>query len=201
MITIHNFARGARGLRLFWICEEMGLPYRRVTVPFPASPAYRALHPLAQVPFLEDEGGVAISESVAIALYLAHRYGPTPLLPAPSDPRYPDVLRWVVFSEATLGGALNPLMAAHFGAPDQDKRNWSVIQIEAKLDEALGFLVASLGDRSFLVGSDLTLADICVGTALGMWKGALGKTLPEPLAAWRGKLAAREAYQRALAAP
>ena len=27
MIKIHNFARGARGVRVFWQCEEMGLPY------------------------------------------------------------------------------------------------------------------------------------------------------------------------------
>jgi glutathione S-transferase len=27
MRTIHNFARGARGLRAVWLCEEMGLDY------------------------------------------------------------------------------------------------------------------------------------------------------------------------------
>ncbi|MGH6871745.1 MAG: hypothetical protein ACREHE_09575 [Rhizomicrobium sp.] len=28
MITISNFPRGARGIRMFWLCEEMGLAYR-----------------------------------------------------------------------------------------------------------------------------------------------------------------------------
>ena len=27
MIRIHNFPRGARGVRVFWVCEEMGVPY------------------------------------------------------------------------------------------------------------------------------------------------------------------------------
>ncbi len=27
MLRIHNFARGARGLRVMWLCEEMGLLY------------------------------------------------------------------------------------------------------------------------------------------------------------------------------
>jgi glutathione S-transferase len=27
MLTIHNFAHGARGLRVMWLCEEMGLDY------------------------------------------------------------------------------------------------------------------------------------------------------------------------------
>ena len=81
MITIHNFARAARGLRIYWQCEEMGLPYRALRVPFPSDAAYRALNPLGSTPFLQDDGGVAINESVAMMLYLAQRYGPTPLLP------------------------------------------------------------------------------------------------------------------------
>jgi hypothetical protein len=39
MIRIHNFARGARGMRVFWQCEEMGLPYQVETVSFPPSEA------------------------------------------------------------------------------------------------------------------------------------------------------------------
>ena len=59
MIRIHDFARGARGLRVVWQCEEMGLPYRFETVSFPPSAAYLALNPLGSVPFLEDDGGAA----------------------------------------------------------------------------------------------------------------------------------------------
>jgi glutathione S-transferase len=81
MMKIHNFARGARGLRVMWLCEEMGLPYSVQNHSFPVSDDYRALNPLGTVPFLEDDGGVAINESVAIMFYVAQRYGPTPLLP------------------------------------------------------------------------------------------------------------------------
>jgi hypothetical protein len=34
---------------------------------FPPSEAYRALNPLGSVPFLEDEGGVAINEPVVLS--------------------------------------------------------------------------------------------------------------------------------------
>ena len=73
MIRIHDFARGARGLRVVWQCEEMGLPYRFETVSFPPSAAYRALNPLGSVPFLQDGSGVAIHESIAMMLYLAQK--------------------------------------------------------------------------------------------------------------------------------
>src|SRR5689334_11409425 len=126
MIKVYNFARGARGLRVLWVCEEMGLPYQVENFGFPPPASYKALNPLGSVPFLEDDGGVAINESVAMMLYVAERYGPTPLLPAKNDPALARVLQMTVFGETTLGAQMNTLMAAHFMAQGDDKTNWSV---------------------------------------------------------------------------
>ena len=197
MIRIHNFARGARGLRVFWLCEEMSLPYQVETVSFPQSQAYLGLNPLGTVPFLEDDRGVAINESVAILLYLAQKYGPTPLLPDAKDPRLARVLQMTVFGEATLGAALNPLLAARFAAPEADKRNWTVRGQEARMEQALRFVADALGAGPYLAGADPTLADISVCCALGIWQGALEKSIPTPLVAYRERLTARPAYQRA----
>lgn len=200
MIRVYNFARGARGLRIFWQCEEMGLPYEVKVVPFPFPDDYRALNPAGGVPFLEDDGGVAINESVAIMLYLAQRYGPTPLLPSGDDPAaLARVLQMTVLSEATLGGGMNTLMSAHFAAPDADKRNWSVLGLEARMAHALGYVSDVLGDQPYLAGEAFSLADIAVSTALGVWRGALNGEIPDRLAAYRERLAARPAYQRAQA--
>jgi glutathione S-transferase len=197
MIRIHNFARGVRGRRVAWQCEEMGLPYRMETVSFPPDEAYRALNPVGSTPFLEDDGGVAINESVAMMLYLAHKYGPTPLLPGSGDPTFARVLQMTVFGEATIGMGLNPIVEARFAAPDADKRNWSVCTQEARVDKAVRYTTEVLGDSPFLAGADLTLADISVAPVLAMWTGALGHTLPDTLVAYRERLAARPAYQRA----
>jgi glutathione S-transferase len=201
MIRIHSFARGARGLRVFWLCEEMGLPYQVETVPYPQNEAYLALNPLGTVPFLEDEGGVAINESVAIMLYLAQRYGPTPLLPGKDDPTLARVLQMAVLGEATIGAGINPLLAAHLGAPEADKRNWSVLAQEARVEQALRYVADMLGADPYLAGAHFTLADISVSCALGIWRGALGQALPDTLVAYRERLAARPAYQRALKMP
>lgn len=198
MITIHNFARGGRGVRLFWQCEKMGLAYETEVVTFPPSAAYRALHPLGNVPFLQD-GDVAINESVAIMLYLAERYGPTPLLPKSDPPALARVLQLTVFGEASIGATVNALLAAKFGAPEADKRNWSVRMQDARVEQFVGYVADILGERPYLVGGDLTLADICVSTALGIWRGALDKVLPAPLAAYQDRLQTRPAYQRARA--
>ena len=73
MITIYNFWRGIRGVRVAWQCEEMRLVYEAVGFDFPVPAEHRAKYPPGSVPFLEDQGGVAIGESVAQMLYLAWR--------------------------------------------------------------------------------------------------------------------------------
>jgi glutathione S-transferase len=199
MMTIHNFARGARGQRVMWLCEEMGLPYTVRNHSFPVGPDYRALNPLGTVPFLEDSGGIALNESVAIMLYIAQRYGPTPLLPTGDPALMARCLQLTLFGETEIGMNLNPLIAAHFMAGEADKRNWSVIGLERRVTRAVEYAEALLSERSFLVGEDLTLADISVSCALGIWQGALTGRLPPRLAAWQDTLRARPAYQRSRA--
>lgn len=195
MIKIYNFSRG-RGIRPIWLCEEMGLPYRIEAVSFPPSDAYRAVNPLGQVPFLEDEG-CAINESVAMLLYLAEKYGPTPLLPAKTAPTFARVIQMTVFGEATLGASLNPLLIDHFVIPEKDKGGALVQMIKGRVEQQVAFVDKVLGDGPFLAGKDFTIADISVVYALGLWGAPLGKPLGEKLSAYMQRAMSRPAYERA----
>jgi glutathione S-transferase len=197
MMTIHNFASGARGLRIMWLCEEMGLAYSVKTHVFPVSKAYRELNPLGTVPLLEDDGGVALNESVAIMLYIAQTYGPTPLLPSGEPARLAPCLQWTLFGETEIGMNLNPLLAAHFMAGEADKRNWSVIGLEQRLQRAVDYTARAVRGSDYLVGSLLSLADISVSCGLSIWEGALGGKLPPELRTYQDRLRARPAYERA----
>jgi glutathione S-transferase len=196
MITITNFQNGVRGVRVAWLCEEMGLAYRPVIVPFPTPADYRAKYPLGSVPFLEDAGAVAIGESLAMLLYLAGRYGPTPLLPHDRS-SHARVLQLAMMSEAALGGHLNGLLAAKFAAPVADKRNWSVGFAESQISRVLDYIAAQKGEHAFLAGASFSLADIAIATALGMWEKALGGEIPPELRAWLGQVRERPAYIKA----
>ena len=199
MLKIHHWPR-ARGLRVVWQCEEMGLPYAIVPVTFPLTDEYRKLNPAGGVPFLEDEGGVAINESVAMMLYLAQKYGPSPLLPSASDPLFARVLQLTIYGEATLGMWINAIMLARFYAPEEQKQNWTTGAATERVAKAVDCVSHTLGERPFLAGAGLTLADISVSYALGMWADFLEQTLPENLAAYQARMSARPALQRAAAA-
>lgn len=197
MIKIHDFPHGARGLRVAWLCEEMDLAYTMAPVSFPPDGGYRALNPLGTVPFMEDDQ-VSMGESIAIMLYVAHKYGPTDALPLADNGRYAKVLQFTLLGEATLSSLMTPLLAVRFGAPSDQKRNWSALGIESRLKGTVDHLSDELGDREFLVGSSLTLADISIVTALRIWTRGVGQEIPATLRAYCERLENRPACKRAL---
>ena len=199
MIKIYDFPHGARGLRAAWLCEEMGLAHTFVPVSFPPDQSYRALNPFGTVPFLHD-GNVSMSESIAMMFYIAQKYGPTDALPTVDDERFAKVLQFTLFGEASLSSLMTPLLAVRFGAPDDQKRNWSAVGIESRLKSTVDRIGDELNDREFLVGSGLTLADISVVTALRIWGRGVGQELPATLSAYCERLQQRPACVRALAA-
>lgn len=198
MITLYDFRHGARGLRTAWLCEEMGQPHAFVPVDYPPGPDYLALNPSGTVPYLAD-GTVALTESVAMMLYITQAYGPTPLLPLDDLSLCARVLQFTLFGEASLAAPMGPLLAARFGAPDEHKRTWTVEQIERGLRSKIAQLEGQLEGQDFLAGSNLTLADISVVTALKIWTGGLAQKLPAMIADYCARLQDRPAFKRAAA--
>ena len=196
MLTIHNFARGARGFRAMWLAEEMALDYVVLNHSFPVDSYYRALNPLGTVPLLEADNGIKLAESIAILLYIANTHGPTPLLPA-DKPNLAKCLQLTIFGETELAGPMNSLLAAKFGAPETERRNWSVRGLQQRIERNVLHVESLIGNSGYLVGHRLTLADISVSPALGIWHGALGRKASDKLAAYQERLAARPAFERA----
>ena len=78
--------------RVRTVLEELALPYELVVVDFAKgehkAPAFTAVQPFGQVPYLDDDG-FTLFESRAIARYLALKYGGVAkkLIPDPGDVR------------------------------------------------------------------------------------------------------------------
>ncbi|HEX8571020.1 MAG TPA: glutathione S-transferase family protein [Caulobacteraceae bacterium] len=190
----------SRSLRVLWLCEEMGVPYevRRVSLRRPDD-GLLEVNPFGSVPVLEDEGGVRMIESVAMLLYVAGRYGPTPLALQPADPDYPRYVQWLVAGEASLGMPGNMLMYDRYRAPEDEKGGFIATACLGKVEAAMGLMVEALRQGPWIAGDRFTIADISAGYGLGVLQAflGLGDRIPPEVADYYARLSARPAFQRA----
>ena len=191
----------SRGLRATWAAEEAGVDIDLKILPFPPrylAPDYLALNPLGTVPLLVD-GDAQLTESCAIAHYLATRDGYSPLAIAPGEPDYAAYLDYTYHADATITFPQTVYM--RFAIFEKDK-GWA----EAGLAYAKWFhkrlvkVEQRLAGREFLCADRFTVADICVGYALILAESVgLDEGVAESLKDYRARLTAREAYSRAFA--
>ena len=199
MITVYHM-RGARGVRILWTCEEMGLPYEVVPVDFfNKPPEYAALNPSNTIPLLVD-GEVVIAESVAATQYLAARYGPTPLVVGADEPDFPDYLQFVMLGEAGLAAPMSAVIGTRLIAtPDPEPGAVERFILDG-FERRIALVERQLADgREFLVGGRLTLADISVSFPIGVVTGVLRRPdlVPASVQAYRRNLYSRDAFRRA----
>lgn len=118
MITVWG-GQTSRSLRIVWLLEEMGLPYRLRQVDMLAAqkdPDWLAVNPGDFLPAMQD-GPVTMVESIAIMEYLMGRYGPTPLQPAPDDALFPAYQQFLHMGEAGLATLTRGSIVSGFLAP------------------------------------------------------------------------------------
>lgn len=201
MLTIHH-ARHARSVRVIWLCEELGLPYRLSPVAFDpaalARPEYRALHPLGQIPVVED-GEITLYESGAIVQYLLERHGAGRLEPAAAGPAAAraEYLQWFHYGEATVARCCQDIVRARFQKPESERVPEVLPQARKRYASALGVVERRLEQREFICGQ-FSAADIMLsyGISVGKIVGELPSDLPH-VAAYLARLKARPAYARA----
>jgi len=176
-----------------WMLEELGVAYRVHAVDIRAgeqkSPDYLRLNPMGKVPTLTD-GELVVTETAAICLYLADRYGYGTLAPQVEDALRAAYLRWAVFSTAVLEPAYQ---TTALGLP-AFRHGWG------DLDSALNTVRQALAPGPWLLGETFTAADVALGAALTV--GLFTKQIPDDpvLGVYNQRLAARPAYQAASAA-
>ena len=179
----------------------MGLAYQVVPVRFPGprDPEYLKINPLGTIPTLVD-GEATIFESVGIIDYLARRYGPTPLAPAPEDASFPAYIQFLHLGEAGLSGPLTYLLRARFMAPPEAKTNWSLDDIRKTFADRQRLVSAALAKGSYMAGDAFTAADISVGYALllGRWISA-DQAYDASLNDYLERITGRPAYLKAMA--
>jgi glutathione S-transferase len=185
----HPFSRAANVL---WMLEELGQPYELKYVDFAKGaqkdPEVMKLNPMGKLPLVID-GDAVITESAAIAIYLADRYSLGKLAPALDDPARATYLRWSFFAPSVIEpGAMAKL------------NNWTFKPSQAgwgTFDEMIASMDSAIAGKQFVLGDRFSMAD-CVfgGTVRYMMRFKMIEGTPA-LNAYVARLSERPAAQRA----
>ncbi len=198
MIVVHHL-NNSRSQRILWLLEELGVDYeikfyQRDATTNLAPPELKSVHPLGKSPVITD-GAHTVAESGAIVDYLIRRHGGGKLMPAPGSIDHELYLEWLHYAE---GSAMLPLMLSLYtsrlgeaGAPLHDR-------ISSEIANHLGYINEALEGRNYLVGTELTGADVLL-SFVGEAGRAFGRLSDFPaITAWVERLQARPAYKAAV---
>ncbi len=202
MLTIHHLGT-SQSERIVWLCEELGVPYElrhhaRDPVTRLSPPALKELHPLGAAPVIED-GGRMLAESGAIVEYILEKHGGGRLKLGPADPAFADYLYWFHFANANLQAVMGRLLYLQRAGVAED--NPVLTGTRGKLALLLGLMDERVARLPYLAGEAFTAADVMTLFSLTTMRRFLPLDLaPYPgLRAYIQRLAARQAYQRAMA--
>lgn len=197
MIEVHAFAT-PNSVKVVIALEELGLAYDLKPVNVRAgeqkAQAFLALNANGKVPVLVDDGFV-LTESAAILVHLAEKYGS--LLPA-DGPDRARVFEQLFFHASALSPAFGN--AGFFRRSSPEPQPIAEARFVTEAERILGLLDARLADQPFVAGHEFTIADIAHFGWL--WRRQFpGLTLEERpnLSRWYEAIVARPAVQRAIA--
>jgi len=186
----------SRGRIARWMLEEVGQPYRVEILHYGTtmrSPEFLEINPMGKVPTLRH-GEAIVSEAAAICAYLAAAFPEAELETDRATPAYATYLRWLFFAAGPVEAAVTA-KALGLLAP-ADKRATVGYGDFASVMDTLEYAIA---DKEYLAGDRFSAADVYVGAHIG-WGLQFGTIEPRPaFVAYRDRLEARPAAQRAKA--
>ena len=195
MIKVHHL-NNSRSQRILWLLEELGVAYeiehyQRDTMTNRAPDSLKAVHPLGKSPVITD-GKRVLAESGAIIDYIIRHYGGGKLVPPAGSDAYEDYAEMMHYAE---GSAVVPVLFDLFLGFLPEKTFLNLL-VQEEITKQLRYLDARLGERPFIVGNELTGADIQLLFVLEAAGGRLDAH--RALVAYRDRMHARPAYQRGL---
>ncbi len=195
-LKIYGIAK-SRAFRTMWVAAEAGVPYEQIQINWAdqtsKTPEFLKINPMGQVPAIED-GGLVLSESMAINLYIAKKYGKGGFYPTDlaSEAR---LWQWTFFAATSIERPMGLVGYNRFGlAPEKRSEAVAVENLEA-LKRPLAVLDAALAKSPYLLGQSFTVADLNVASAFfGLWSNKHDFSATPNIVAWLGRCFERPAF-------
>ncbi|MEM6462833.1 MAG: glutathione S-transferase family protein [Pseudomonadota bacterium] len=198
MLTVLGRRSSANVQKVAWLIAELELPHRHIELggAFGGldTPEFRMMNPHGKVPVIKD-GEHVVWESHAILRYLAAKYGCDRFWDKDAAQRS-RVDQWMDWTQATLQiDFLNGVFWGYYRTPEAQRDQAAIERSIARCKEHFSLINAMLSQSNFLLGEDLTLADITAATHLYRYFN-LGIEWPEltALDAYYNRLQKRPAY-------
>ena len=159
MIQLHYLER-SRAIRILWLLEELGTDFELIRYQRDANhraPAsLKTVHPLGKSPVIVD-GDLVLAESSAILRYIDARYGANRFSPHADSDAAAIHDEWLDYVE---GSAAFPIMLTLIGGMMGGLSEKMDAFVAPGLEATLRYIAAGVSKGPFLMGDQLTLADI-----------------------------------------
>ncbi|XP_052817536.1 glutathione S-transferase A-like [Mya arenaria] len=120
-----------------------------------------AINPRGQVPTFKD-GELVVNESNAICMYLEEKYSTAENRLLPETPEQRSTVYWKIFEASNVEIKVLDALAYYFYYTKKEDRNDEVIKEKvATAKTELSHWEKALTGKSYLVGDNFTLADVC----------------------------------------
>ncbi len=147
----------------------------------------RNFNPMGEIPVLE-EGGRQLTQTGPILLYLAEKF--CRLTPEQEDSRY-EVLRWLFWDNQKMSGYMATYRFMRTFSEGADPA--VLAYFRRRIDDFLGILEYRLREQPYVVGVNVTIADISMCAYLSYPEDEIGYDLGHSfphVRAWLDRLAA-----------
>ena len=167
-----------RSIRARWMLQELGIPFEAITVSLKdgehQGPEYKKINPVGKLPALVD-GDFVLTESVAIALYLAEKAQGQAFIPKDLRQRA-EMYRWLLFTVTELEQPLWRIARNTSIYSEADRSPSDVPVASREFKEMAAVLEAHMRGRKYVVGDHVTLCDFVLAYTLdwGNEAGLLG---------------------------
>ncbi|MCR9144476.1 MAG: glutathione S-transferase family protein [bacterium] len=154
---------------------------------------YLAVNPYGRVPALRLDSSRCLFESNVILEYLEEVFPQPALLPADPYARA-DVRRHMLLADIEFGRPMGVIIFPKRYLPEAKWKLDDMAAAAKQIKRHFKQLSAELGDRQFLTGDQLTLADLSYAPFL-QFRALTDLEIPENIEAWTGRLLARDSAQ------
>ena len=190
--------------KVLWCCGELDIPFERVDIggPFGGNQdaEYLAINPNGLVPTIQD-GDLVLWESNTICRYLASTHNGERLYPsAPAERAY--VERWMDWQLSTIGPPMGALLYGLIRSKPEQRDHAAIEGARRKAVTAWTIVEDALNGSPFLAGSELTLAEIVMGTLVYRWHAFPIERPPlRKLRSWYDRMRERPAFKTYIEIP